>query len=401
MRIRLKPLRQQTIVITGASSGIGLATAMAAARRGARVVMAARDGETLAAAVATIRSQGGEAIHVVTDVAQRADVEALAKAAISAYGGFDTWVNNAGITLVGRIEDIGEEDNRKLFDINFWGLVHGSIVAAKQLAARGGGVIVNLGSVASDVGLPMQGMYSASKHAVKGFTDALRIELKSAHAPVCVSLIKPASIDTPLTLHAGNFTQGKPTLPAPVYDPEDVAEMILYAAEHGGRDYHVGSGSKLLSSLNSIAPVIGDWLGMCYFTSASVRDRDSGPETWRNRVNGATRGDSPHRVRHSMYSRAERHPLITAAALLLVGLGGASLAMNCKKPRKPLSRQLARATDRLPKLVAELPRMTERLPQVADGLPAMIDRLPHWADQLPQLTERLSQLIEMVRRKLR
>ena len=119
----------------------------------------------------------------------------------------------------------------RLFEINFWGTVYGSLIAAEHLKRRGG-ALINVGSVASDLALPIQGMYSASKHAVRGFTDALRMELEEAGAPVSVTLIKPTSINTPLPQHARNDTDREPKLPPPVYEPEEVAMAILHAAQH-------------------------------------------------------------------------------------------------------------------------------------------------------------------------
>src|SRR5213076_34618 len=109
------------------------------------------------------------------------------------FGGFDTWVNNAGVSVYGRIEQVPIEDLRKIFETNFWGVVYGSRIAMEQMKnTGGGGALINIGSTLSDRAIPLQGMYSASKHAVKGFTDALRIELESESAPVSVTLIKPA-----------------------------------------------------------------------------------------------------------------------------------------------------------------------------------------------------------------
>ena len=166
---------------------------------------------------------------MVTDVSRREDVEALAAETVRAYGGFDTWVNNAGLSIFGRLEEVSDADHRRLFDVNFWGIVYGSTVALQHLK-KAGGALINLGSVASDLALPIQGMYSASKHAIKGFTDALRMELQEEGAPVSVTLIKPSGIDTPIADHAANHQDGAALLPPPVYDPELVAEAILDAA---------------------------------------------------------------------------------------------------------------------------------------------------------------------------
>jgi len=173
MSVKLKPVSEQVIVITGASSGIGLATARAACEQGARVVLAARNGEALAKIEQELTAAGGQAAHVVCDVADRSAVERVARTAVQRFGGFDTWVNNAGVGLWARLEDVTEADARRLFDTNFWGLVHGCQVALPTLKARGG-ALINVGSELSDVAVPIQGIYVASKHAVKGYTDALR-----------------------------------------------------------------------------------------------------------------------------------------------------------------------------------------------------------------------------------
>src|SRR6476646_8077490 len=148
MSVSLKPLREQVMVITGASSGIGLCTAQMAAANGARVVLAARNGEALADIERKITANGGRATHVVADVGQRADVQRIADHTLQRFGGFDTWVNDAGISIWGKLEEVSDEDSRRLFDTNFWGVVYGSTVAAKYLRQRGG-AIINLGSEVS------------------------------------------------------------------------------------------------------------------------------------------------------------------------------------------------------------------------------------------------------------
>ncbi|HEY0063571.1 MAG TPA: SDR family oxidoreductase [Telluria sp.] len=244
MKLRLKPLQQQVIVITGATSGIGLATARMAAQRGATLVLAARNGDALAQLQEEL---GQESVTTVeADVAQIDDVARIAAKAIERFGHIDTWINNAGVSVFGRLEEVAPEDHRRLFETNFWGVVNGSLEAVRHLRTRGG-ALINLGSEASDRAIPLQGMYSASKHAVKGFTDSLRVELEHEKAQVSVTLVKPAAIDTMFTVHAKNYMEREPALPPPIYAPELVAKAILFAAEHPKRDVFVGGAAKAMS----------------------------------------------------------------------------------------------------------------------------------------------------------
>src|ERR1044072_9784025 len=141
MNIKLKKLSDQVIVITGASSGIGLVTARLAAKRGARVVLNARNEEALRQVTAEINMQGGKAIDVVGDVGKFDDVKKIAEKATEHFGGFDTWVNNAGVSIYGPVLDQALEDHRKLFETNYWGVVHGSMVACEHLKIHGGALI--------------------------------------------------------------------------------------------------------------------------------------------------------------------------------------------------------------------------------------------------------------------
>ncbi len=322
MHLSLKPLHDQVIVITGASSGIGLATARHAAKRGARVVLAARSGDSLAEVVREITGAGGEAIYVTADVGNRDEVQRIADAASERFGGFDTWVNNAAVSIWGRLEEVSDADSRRLFETNFWGMVYGSLVALKTLKTRGG-ALINLGSVVSDIGFPLQGMYAASKHAIKGFTDSLRMELKEAGAPVSVTLIKPGSIDTPLPSHARKYTAEQPHLPPPVYDPAEVATAILYAAVHPKRDIYVGSSARTLSLLGRSAPRLADRIGSTLLYSSQLRDEPARDHA--GALHGAgggarERGDQPGLVmKRSFYTRGSLHPLVTGAAVLTAG----------------------------------------------------------------------------------
>jgi len=257
---RLKDLRDQVVVITGASSGIGLATAEAAARAGAKLVLAARSERAMNGIVEEIRAAGGEAIFVACDVSDAAQVELVAKAAVERFGRIDTWINNAGLSIYGRLDEVSEADHRRLFDINFWGVVHGSMAALPYLRSQGG-ALINVGSEVSDAYVPLQGMYTASKHAVKGYTDSLRIEIEELDkAPISITLIQPTAVDTPFPQHARNYMDKEPKLPKPRIDPEDVAQAILEAAVHPTRDKRVGAMAVVNTAVSKAAPALADKL---------------------------------------------------------------------------------------------------------------------------------------------
>src|SRR5688572_10570445 len=197
-----------------------------AAKRGAKLVLVARTEAALCSLVEELRATGAEAIYVKADVGVENDVKAVRDAACIEFGGFDTWVNNAAVSIYGKVADVPIEDHRRLFETNYWGVVYGSLIAADHFA-RKGGAIINVGSTLSDRAIPIQGAYCASKHAVKGFTDALRMELEHDQSPVSVTLIKPATINTPYPRHAKNLLPSDPALAAPVHPPSIVAEAIF------------------------------------------------------------------------------------------------------------------------------------------------------------------------------
>src|SRR4051812_24280926 len=253
--IRLKPLSQQTIVITGASSGIGLATARAAAQAGARVFLIARNEEALKTIVEELRGRGAQADYAAADVGKLPELEAAAEKVKQVFGGFDSWVNDAGTSTYGEIEKTDLADHHRLFETNYWGVVHGSTIAARALRQRGGGAIVNIGSVLSDRAMILQGPYSATKHAVRAFTEALRMELERSGAPISVTLIKPSGIETPFQEHAKNLLDSPGVrVPPPAYDPRLVARAILYACEHRKREIVVGFGGHAIALIGNLFP---------------------------------------------------------------------------------------------------------------------------------------------------
>ncbi|HVK43215.1 MAG TPA: SDR family oxidoreductase [Phenylobacterium sp.] len=325
MAVKLKPLADQVIVITGASSGIGLATARKAAEAGAAVVLASRNEDVLRAICEEINKAGGRAHPVTGDVGSPEDVEKIARAAVARFERFDTWINDAGVGLYGELMQTPAADHERLFRTNYFGVVNGSLEAVKHFRKRGGpGAIINLGSALSDVASPMMGAYSASKHAVKGFTDALRIELAREKAPISVTLIKPSSISTPFAEHARNLMDRAATVPPPHYAPEVVADAILHAAQHPTRDLVVGSGARPMAMASAAVPGFSDRiLGVAM--PQLVRRRGAKPlgdSLHAAGPDGQTEGAHLRGRRFSVYTEAQKHPGLTMGlgALAVVAL---------------------------------------------------------------------------------
>ncbi len=328
MKAKLKKLSDQVMVITGASSGIGLVTARMAAKRGTRLILNARNEAALQRVCDGINQSGGRAYHVAGDVARLEDVQNLADEAIRRFGGFDTWVNNAGVSIYGRVLDQSLEDQRRLFETNYWGVVHGSRVACAHLRERGG-ALINVGSVLSDIAIPIQGTYCATKHAVKGYTDALRLELEAEGTPIVVTLVKPSAIDTPYVQHAKNLLPSEPVNPAPVYAPETVAEAILHCAEHAERDVYVGGAGKILVEAGHHLPRLMDKVMESMMLDQQKSDRPkpaNRPDSLHApSVDGDERGRYPgHVSESSVYTKASVHPVITGS--VIAGLGIAAFA---------------------------------------------------------------------------
>ena len=331
MTIRLLPLREQVMVITGASSGIGLVTAKQAAANGARVVMAARNGHDLELAADQIRRLGGRCAYAVADVADTSQVERVADVALREFGAIDTWVNNAAVSMYGRITELSIDDMRRQMDVNYWGQVYGSVTAVRHLRARGG-ALINVGSALCDRAIPLQANYCAAKHALKAFTEALRMELEQEGAPISVTLVKPASVDTPFFEKAKTYLDVEPQPVPPVYAPEVVADVILQAAQRPIRELIAGgSGAKL--SAARFVPRLADrymerWTFDSQRTDTPVNGRadnlyqavaDDGGERGRN-WHGHTR-------RSSVYTSAFLHPRMAVAVASGIALSlGAILA---------------------------------------------------------------------------
>jgi short-subunit dehydrogenase len=336
----LKPLADQVIVITGASSGIGLVTARMAAERGAKVLLVSRAGDALQRIVEEITDAGGTAAFAVADVGDLAAVQMAARKAVERFGRIDTWVNDAGVAIYAKLVDTPMAEHERLIRTNYFGMVHGALTAVEHLQ-REGGALITVGSIASDLPSPIMGAYAASKHAVKGYINSLRIEVNADRLPISITLVKPSGIDTPVGEHAANHLDGEALVPPPLYDPELVAEAILDAAQHPRRDVTVGGVGRLQVLLGEHFPGL-----LARFGGAMIPMlRDPGIAKTRGDNLDAPAHDGEARSKaqtgrgFSVYTAAGRHKgavALAAAVGIAAVLGLASSSRKQKpKPRPP------------------------------------------------------------------
>lgn len=268
MPVRRQRLADQVVVVTGASSGLGREIALRAARRGAAVVVAARRADRLDAVVAAIEDAGGHALAVPTDGRDPAALAALVDAAEATFGRVDTWINNAAAYTWGESGELPPDAIRATLESTFLTAAFGMQAAVPALRRAGGGVIVNVASVLSYRGVPLLGAYVAAKHALRGWSDSLRVELAIAGEPIDVCTVLPAGIATGLD---GSETPavGEVVSPAdapvlrpipPLYSSALVARAVLLCCEYPRRELSVGLAGDLASLGQRLSPTVSDWI---------------------------------------------------------------------------------------------------------------------------------------------
>ncbi|MBD2176795.1 SDR family oxidoreductase [Pseudanabaena sp. FACHB-1998] len=256
--MKLKPIDQQVVAIVGASSGIGRETALHFAKRGAKLVVSARSESGLTSLVDEISRLSGEVISIPCDVAIFEQVQNVATKTVEYYGRLDTWVHAAGTAIIAPFEKVTPEEFRRVMDVNLMGQVYGAMVALPHLKREGQGALIHISSLEARRSLPLQSAYSASKHAIAGFLDSLRVELQHEGVPISVTNVMPSVINTPFYNKARTKLGVKPTGVPPYYQPSLVAKAILYVAEHPTRDIIVGDVGRVLDLVQKLSPHLSD-----------------------------------------------------------------------------------------------------------------------------------------------
>ena len=254
-----KPLAEQVVVVTGASSGLGRAVARGAAERGARVVVTARSAEALDNCVRELEAFGAQALAVPADHAVEDEVHQVVERALDRFGRIDTVVASAFVSVFGEFEQLKMDELRRVLDVNFLGRIY-LLQAVLPHLRETRGTFVDINSALAYRGIPLQAPYCATKAALRGFLESVRVEQRKHETGVDICVVLPGAINTP---HFGRVRQKigyRPQPVPPIYQPEPFAEAVLHCAEHPVRELPVGWGAQKLLWGQKLAPRVADWV---------------------------------------------------------------------------------------------------------------------------------------------
>lgn len=330
----------QTVVITGASAGIGRATAQLFGKRGANVALLARGAGGLEGAARDVEAGGGKALAIPTDVADYRAVDAAAEEAESAFGPIDTWVNVAFTSVFAPFSDITAEEFKRVTEVTYLGYVYGTMAALARMRPRDRGTVVQVGSALSQRSIPLQSAYCGAKHAVNGFTESVRCELLHQGSNVRITVVQMPAVNTPQFSWVLSRLPRHPQPVPPIYQPEVAARGVVYAADHPGRkQYWVGDSTAVtLIGQKFVAPLLDRYLGRTGYDSQQTDERVNGQQPhnlWEpvDQESGSDHGahgefdEKSHA--HSPQVWLSQHPLAGGTGALGAGLGallGARLA---------------------------------------------------------------------------
>ncbi len=316
-----RPFAEQKMVVTGASSGIGLETARRAVARGAEILLVSRNAEALARIVAELEPSGAAGFFAA-DVGDAHAMKAVAQEAAQRFGRIDTWINCAGVAIYGLLSDTPLDEHERLFRTNYFGVVTGTLAALPYLE-QSAGTLITVASIAADVPTPLLGAYSASKHAVKAYIESLRIELTTQQSRVAVSLVKPSGIDTPIGQHAANHVGAEALIPPPVYDPSIAADAILDLIEHPRREITIGGVGRANVLLGEHFPRALEYLSRFFIPLLTDKDRPATPANNLGQPgdDGRVRSGTGHGRSFSLYTTLGRHRRLTMLSLAALTAG--------------------------------------------------------------------------------
>jgi NAD(P)-dependent dehydrogenase (short-subunit alcohol dehydrogenase family) len=299
------------VVVTGASAGVGRATAVAFAKRGACIGLIARGPEALEAARRDVLAAGGRALAIPTDVAKADEVEAAAEAVEREFGPIDAWVNNAMVSVFSPVRDMQADEFRRVTDVTYLGVVHGTLAALRRMLPRDRGTIVQVGSALAYRSIPLQSAYCGAKHAIAGFTDSLRCELIHDRSRVHVTMVQLPALNTPQFSWSKTRMPRRPQPVPPIFQPEIAARAIVWAAQRRRRELWVGWPTVAAIVANRLAPALLDrYLGHTGYESQQYDGRV--PPGRRDNLYEPVSGD--HGARGEFDARAHvRSPALTVA----------------------------------------------------------------------------------------
>jgi len=310
----LNHIKNSVVVITGASSGIGRATAQLLAKKGARLVLCSREADVLRQVEGECRELGAQVLVFPCDVGIESNVRNLVDAAIRNFGYIDVWVNNAAVYAFGKVDELPSEVIRKMIETNILGVIYGSRAILPHFKSRNQGMIINISSIASKIGAPYTGIYNTTKHAVTGFTESLRMELQD-EPEIYACTVLPASIDTPLFQHAANYT-GRAVKPIkPVYKPEQVADAILNCMKHPEREIVVGGAGRMIIGARRVMPRVMEKIFAFQVDRDHFKKGKSAPVSNGNVLTPMPESESVHggwkgRATHPVWAMMNLLPLI-------------------------------------------------------------------------------------------
>ncbi len=269
----------EVVVITGASSGVGRATAHAFAKRGARIGLLARGEQGLDAVAREVKELGGAGLPIPTDVSDADQVEKAAEAVEKQFGSIDVWVNDAMATIFAPITQIEPAEFARATEVTYLGTVYGTIAALRRMTPRNHGTIVQVGSALSYRAIPLQSAYCGGKFAVRGFTDSVRTELMHDRSKIWITMVQLPAVNTPQFSWCRTKLPDHPQPVPPIYEPEVPAEAVYWAAHHRRREITVGSSAVKAVYGNKLAPGFADWyLARTGFKSQQITDKPVAPD---------------------------------------------------------------------------------------------------------------------------